>query len=128
MLKTLRNIKALGFSEISNEMIKYGGEKRLAVLLKIIFEKIIQHGKISHFFNIGKIIQIIKDEKSSASDCYKETANCYNHTSKSIYACVIDASKAFDKINKLALMHKLMIMTSAVVWRALYAYYEASIA
>ncbi len=170
MLKTLRNNKALGFSEISNEMIKYGGEKRLAVLLKIIFEKIIQHGKIPHFFNIGRIIPIIKDEKSSASDInntrpitisdslanifekkthkehklqfgfkknsscnhavfvLKETANYYNHTSKSIYACVIDASKAFDKINRLALMHKLMIMTSAVFWRALYAYYEALIA
>jgi hypothetical protein len=138
--------------------------------------KIIQHGKIPHFFKIGKITPIIKDEKSSASDInntrpitisdplakifekimlsemnkthkehklqfgfkknsscnhavfvLKETAN-YNHTSKSIYASVIDASKAFDKKNRLALMHKLMIMTSAVVWLALYAYYEASIA
>jgi hypothetical protein len=67
IVKTLRNNKAIGFAEVSNEMIKHGGEKIL-YFIKLILEKVFQFGKFPHFFNVGKIIPILKDSKASASD------------------------------------------------------------
>jgi hypothetical protein len=58
----------------------------------------------------------------------KETANFYVSKYKSVYACAIDASKAFDKINRMMLMYKLIGKVSEPVWRALYVYYSKSVA
>jgi hypothetical protein len=176
IIKSLRNNKAIGFAEISNEMIKYGGDG-LTYLIKIVLEKIFQHGQFPHFFNVGKIMPILKDEKLEVDDLnnirpitisdslanifekvilleiekyqsehklqfgfkknsscnhaifvLKETANFYIQNNKSVYACAIDASKAFDKVNRLAMMHKLIGKVSDLTWRALYVYYSSSTA
>lgn len=58
----------------------------------------------------------------------KETVNFYNCKLKSVYACAVDASKAFDKINRLAMMHKLIPKLEACIWRAVYMYYNMSFA
>lgn len=177
IIKSLRNNKSVGKAEISNEMIKNGGEKYLLVCVKIIIEKIVQFGVMPKMFNVGKIIPILKDEKLNSDDInnirpitisdalanifekvvlceiekkqkdhnlqfgfkknsscnhaifvLKETANFYNSKTKCVYACAIDASKAFDKINRLAMMHKMMTKTTGCVWRALFVYYKASAA
>jgi hypothetical protein len=156
IIKTLKNNKSVGFAEISNEMVKYGG-LHLTYILKLIIEKIIQFGKVPHFFNVGKIIPIIKDDCLATDDpnnirpitisdtlanifekvalleiekthkehnlqfgfkknsscnhavfVVKETVNYYGYKNNGVHACAIDASKAFDKINRLALMHKLI--------------------
>jgi hypothetical protein len=176
ILKSLGNNKAIGFAEVSNEMIKYGGEQ-LTYFIKLILEKVFQFGKLSHFFNVGKIIPILKDDTASASDInntrpitisdtlsnifekialleiekyqrdhnmqfgfkknsscnhvifvLKETANFYSSKYKSVYACAIDASKAFDKINRMMLMYKLIGKVPEPIWRALYVYYSNSVA
>ncbi len=67
IVKSLGNNKAIGFAEVSNEMIKYGGEQ-LTYFIKLILEKVFQFGKLSHFFNFDKIIPILKNDKASASD------------------------------------------------------------
>ncbi len=45
---------------------------------------------------------------------------------KNTLVCAIDASKAFDKINRARLMHKLIGKLSMPYWRLLYHYYESS--
>lgn len=177
IIKSLRNNKSVGHAGISNEMIKYGGERHLLGCVKLILEKIFQFGNMPTYFNTGKIIPIVKDENQSTCDIsnirpitisdtlsnifekivlfeleknnlnhklqfgfkknsscnhaifvLKETATFYNCRSKCLYACAIDASKAFDKINRFALMYKLITKVEASVWRALYIYYSISIA
>ena len=58
----------------------------------------------------------------------RTTVSFYNYKKKSVYACAIDASKAFDKINRILMAHKLIGKTHPLVWRALVYYYESSIA
>ena len=176
IIDSLRNNKAIGFSEISNEMIKYGG-KIVRIIIKKIVEKIIQFGKFPNFFNVGKIIPILKDDKGKNNDLnnirpitvsdaianifekiilaeaqkthvehklqfgfkknsscnhaifvFKETANYYNSKNKPIFACAIDASKAFDKVNRIFMMQKLIGKINPLIWRALYEYYLTSLA
>ncbi|RMZ94723.1 RNA-directed DNA polymerase from mobile element jockey-like, partial [Brachionus plicatilis] len=156
ILKCLKNGKGIGFSDISNEMYKYGMSDTLVTIIKLIMEKIIQFGQIPKFFNIGKIIPVIKDETKSCNDlnnirpitisdvvsnifekimlneimkshddperqlgfkknsscshaifAVKETISYYNKKNKKVYGCAIDASKAFDKINREILFKKL---------------------
>jgi hypothetical protein len=174
VVKSLKNSKSVGFAEISNEMIKYGGSS-LSYIIKLILEKIIQYGKIPHFFNVGKIIPLIKDDKKDAHDLnnvrpitisdsltnvfekvvlleiekthkehssqfgfkknsscnhavfvLKETVNFYKYNKNSVHMCAIDASKAFDKVNRWALMHKLIDKTNNPIWRILFVYYNCS--
>jgi endonuclease/exonuclease/phosphatase family metal-dependent hydrolase len=176
IIKSLKNNKSVGFGEVSNEMYKYGGETML-FCVKLIMEKIFEFGKMPHFFNIGKIIPIIKDEKGETDDMnnirpitisdtlsnifekiviseiesrnldkdlqfgfkrnsstnhaifvLKETVNFYNSVKKNVYACAIDASKAFDKLNRIIMSHGLIGKINPLVWRALVNYYAVSVA
>lgn len=176
IIKGLKNNKSVGFSEVSNEMYKYGGETAL-LCVKLILEKIFQFGKMPHLFNIVKILPIIKEENEDNGDInnirpitisdtmsnifekviindiennhldqnlqfgfkrnsstnhaifvLKETVNFYNYKKKNVYACAIDASKAFDKINRILLAHKMMNKVAPQIWRALVNYYATSIA
>jgi len=58
----------------------------------------------------------------------KETVNYYNYKKKNVYACAIDASKAFDKVNRIIMAFKLIGKVHPLVWRALVHYYAVSVA
>lgn len=175
IIKNLRNGKANGNSEISNEAIKYSNNTKVLILVRGILEKIINYGFIPKHFNIGVIHPIIKnangDLKSSNnirpitvsdvlcniferyvlkhienshiepaqqfgfkanSSCqhalyvFKETIQHYTTRKKPVYVSLIDASKAFDKINREVLFNKLINILDNHTWRALYEYYNNS--
>ncbi|RNA07484.1 RNA-directed DNA polymerase from mobile element jockey-like [Brachionus plicatilis] len=58
----------------------------------------------------------------------KETIAKYNKKKKRVYACAIDASKAFDKVNRDILFRKLMDKVHPQIWRSLRNYYSNLIA
>ena len=177
IIKNLRNGKANGNSEISNEAIKYSNNTKVLILVRGILEKIINFGYIPKQFNIGVIHPIIKnangDLKSSNnirpitvsdvlcniferyilrciekshiepdqqygfkanSSCqhalyvFKETIQHYTKRKKPVYVSLIDASKAFDKINREILFNKLINILDNHTWKALYEYYNNSYA
>ena len=94
-----------------------------------IFEKIIlseaQKTHVEHKLQFG-----FKKNSSCnhAIFVFKETANYYNSKNKPIFACAIDASKAFDKVNRMLMMQKLIGKINPLIWRALYEYYLSSLA
>ena len=57
---------------------------------------------------------------------FKETIQHYKAKRKPIYVSLIDASKAFDKINREILFNKLINVLDNHIWRALYEYYKHS--
>ena len=59
IIKIANNNKAVGFSEVSNEMLKHGKISLILPLVRMILEKIVQYGVIPHFFNVGKIMPIL---------------------------------------------------------------------
>ncbi|CAF0893931.1 unnamed protein product [Brachionus calyciflorus] len=58
----------------------------------------------------------------------KETILNYKKKNKPIYVCAIDASKAFDKVNRQILFYKLIGKVNPLIWRSLKRYYENSLA
>ena len=57
----------------------------------------------------------------------RETTNYYIMNKSRIYACAIDASKAFDKVWRDGLFYKMISKLNWAYWRALYGYYNISI-
>jgi hypothetical protein len=57
----------------------------------------------------------------------KETIAHYNKKNKPVFACLIDASKAFDKINREILFMKLKTILIKPLWLSLRSYYKNSI-
>lgn len=58
----------------------------------------------------------------------KETIAEHVKKGKNVYACSIDASKAFDKVNRWILFKKLITLTHPQVWKSLKNYYDNSMA
>ena len=58
----------------------------------------------------------------------KETIANYNKKKKKVYGCAIDASKAFDKVNRDILFKKLKDKVHPQIWRSLKNYYSNSMA
>ena len=56
----------------------------------------------------------------------KETPNFYKSRNRSIHVCAIDASKAFDKVNRILMMYKLKSKLTDIIWRTMYEYYRCS--
>ena len=46
---------------------------------------------------------------------------------KTGYCIFFDFSKAFDKINRTIMLHKLLGKINPFIWRALHAYYSVSV-
>ena len=61
IIKNLKNGKATGFSGVSNEMMKNGWCSIISIVLKQIFEWMINTGSIPHLFNISILKPLIKD-------------------------------------------------------------------
>lgn len=57
-----------------------------------------------------------------------ETVRYYKRKKKQLYACAIDASKAFDKVNRELLMHILHGKIDDEIWIILRLYYKDSLA
>ena len=57
---------------------------------------------------------------------FKETIRYYKEKKKPVYVALIDASKAFDKINRELLFEKLETILEKPTWSALYQYYNNS--
>ena len=172
----LPNQKAMGFSETSNEMLKYGCIETLSNIIATVFETMISMKIVPYFFNIGKIKPLIKNKTENLSDinnirpitisdtianifekyilheiekenkepemqfAFKknssvnhavylvdETIKYYKKKNKTVYICAIDASKAFDKINRLKLLYKLIGKIDAELWQILKLYYDNSV-
>ena len=58
----------------------------------------------------------------------KETVSFFNKKNKRVYGCAIDASKAFDKVNRDILFKKLKNKVHPQIWRCLKNYYGSSMA
>jgi hypothetical protein len=57
----------------------------------------------------------------------KEILNFFKRRRSRIYACAIDASKAFDKVWRNGLFHKIIDKISDPEWRVIYNYYDISV-
>lgn len=60
--------KSVGFSEVSNEMLKYSKSDQLIEYIKTIFEKMINHQVAPYLFNISILKPIIKDTTKANND------------------------------------------------------------
>ena len=65
IIKSLPNGKALGFAEVKNEMIKYACIEEITIIISEIIKEMLKYGEIPYFFNVGKIMTIIKNRKES---------------------------------------------------------------
>jgi len=174
VLKSLSNNKKSGISGISNEHLKYGSCDELVVVLKQLFETMINTGIFPENFNISVITPLIKDKNIlddpnvtrpiSVSDAitnlfekimlklidaqkadkdeqfgFKSNSSCghaitvlldaalYNRRkSLRLYVVAIDATKAFDKVNRTILWANLMNKLNKTTIRALMNYYSIS--
>jgi retron-type reverse transcriptase len=58
----------------------------------------------------------------------REIVASYQIKNKNTIVCAIDASKAFDKINRMKLLYKLKDKIDGKIWLILYKYYASSVA
>lgn len=145
----LKNGKAVGFSGVTNEMLKYGSCTDLIKALKYIYEWMINTARVPKLFNLSVLKALIKDEKKSSGDInnlrplsisdiytnllekivlkevrkdhkdhdkqfgFRANASCGHATfllseiirlnrkrGETTYVVSIDASKAFDRVNR----------------------------
>ncbi|CAF1025691.1 unnamed protein product, partial [Brachionus calyciflorus] len=68
MIKNLPNNKTVGLSFLSNEMLKYCDCNEVTLILKLIFEKMINHQINPTLFNLSIIKPLIKCEKKPNTD------------------------------------------------------------
>lgn len=102
IINDLPNGKSAGFSDVTNEMFKYGMSKTLLNVTKNLLEKIIKFGKIPKFFNIGIIKPIIKDDQKSCNDLNNIRPITISDTISNIYEKVIlaEIGKVYQDPNK----------------------------
>jgi hypothetical protein len=62
MIKNKKNGKATGFSNVSNEMLKYGLCKNITETMSYMMEWIINSGNVPKLFNISLLKPLIKDK------------------------------------------------------------------
>ncbi|CAF1140494.1 unnamed protein product [Brachionus calyciflorus] len=94
-----------------------------------IFEKIILNEISKTHEDPNKQFGFKKNSSCShAVFTVKETINFYNRKNKRVFGCAIDASKAFDKVNRMILFEKLIDKIHYQIWRSLKTYYESSMA
>ena len=174
-IQDLKIDKAVGFSGVASELIKYGISDKLLEIITIIIETMINHDVRPKNINIGKIKPVVKDQKKdwndinnlrpiTISDCiaiilekiilfeiekdrpnnekqfgFKKDSSCqhaiwtlreiiaYNkRRHKRTLICTIDASKAFDKINRNNLWAKMIGQIRPYLLRCLINYYSES--
>jgi len=174
ILKNKKNGKAVGFTNVSNEMLKYGCNSNITTTLAYFMEWIINSGSIPKLFNISLLKPLIKDTNKSADDPnnlrplsisdvypsiyeeileeellvdhedhkkqfgFKTKSSCSHATfllnetikickelKKPLIVVSIDASKAFDRVNRIRLWIKLFemkIRPNLII--SLYNYYK----
>ena len=176
-LKNIPNGKSRGYAGAQNEMFKYCISDEMIMLLKIIFEKMINYAITPQLFNVGVIKPLVKDTSKDSGDpnnirpitisdsmaniyekiilieiersypdshkqfgfkkhsscshavfCLREMALHSLQNKKKLFVCAIDASKAFDKINRNILWNKLIDKIDQRVMLSLIDYYENSMA
>ncbi len=174
ILKNLPNNKKPGVSGLMNEHLKYGMCDELVLLLKQLFETMINTGVFPDDFNIALITPLIKDksvlddpnntrpisvadvltnlfekimlkvidsEKSDEDEQFgfKSNSSCghaitvlldaalFNRRKAlRLYVVAIDATKAFDKVNRTILWANLINKLSKTTITALMNYYSIS--
>lgn len=174
IIRKLNRNKSVGYSGISNEMIKYANNIYSIKILKQIIENYLNYNIKPQFFNIGIIKLLIKDlngdhdnmsnlrpitvsdtlasilEKilledinnlarckkeqlgfKSDSSCdhavfiLKETILFNRRKNKKTFACALDCSKAFDKVNRTLLYYYLITKCNPIVARGFINYYDS---
>lgn len=177
VIKDLKNNKAIGNMQSSNEMFKHNRSKNLNKLLALFFTKVLQYGTLPENFNISIIKPLVKDGLKSHSDqnnirpisvsdtistilekillihingmhinnkkqfgfkinsscqhalfVFNEALNSNRRKKRKTFVCAIDASKAFDKVNRVKLWYKLLGRVEPYVIRILMEYYNNSLA
>jgi len=177
IIELLPDEKAIGHRNVSNEMFKHANGDDLSLVLKIMFEIIINCNIVPNRFNISVIKPLVKDGKKSKSDIsnvrpisvsdaictilekyilsilknkyineekqfgFKQNSSCQHaiftlleaiksakRRSSRVYVCLIDASKAFDKVCRSKLWCKLLDILDPLILRLLINYYNNSIA
>jgi len=168
------NGKSVGFSNVSNEMLKYGSNEDICSSMAYFMQWIINSGSVPKLFNISLLKPLIKDTNKSSDDSnnlrplsisdvypsiyeeiieeelikdhvdhqkqfgFKSKSSCSHATfvlnetikvckelKKPIIVVSIDASKAFDRVNRIKLwiaMFKMNIRPKLII--SLYNYYR----
>ncbi|RNA18795.1 hypothetical protein BpHYR1_045197 [Brachionus plicatilis] len=81
IINKLQNDKLSGYNSITNEKIKFGISGKLIMILKLIFETMINYNVVMKTFTIGVVKLLQKDQSKSLSDinfcsiklCYYKT-------------------------------------------------------
>lgn len=68
LIDSLSNGKAVGFSCVSNEMLKYGNTPLVTDTLTYLYEWMINSGSVPELFNISILKPLVKDSKKSQDD------------------------------------------------------------
>jgi hypothetical protein len=68
IIKELPNGKSIGFTEISNEMIKNASQPEIVSIITTLLKEIVKSGEIPYFFNVGKILPLVKNDKENCQD------------------------------------------------------------
>jgi hypothetical protein len=99
----------------------------LSETMAIIYEKLIMKEiEVRYQDNDTQFGFKAKSSINHAIFTLRETMIWYKNRAKTIHACFIDFSKAFDKVNRNILLRKLVPTLDGKIWASLFEYYEKS--
>jgi hypothetical protein len=90
IFKELKNGKSVGWTGISNEMLKYTKCEALTSILAKVFEIILNTGVIPHLFNISILKPLVKDPNKPSDDKNNQRPLSISDVAPSILERIID--------------------------------------
>ena len=83
-----------------------------------LFDYVIMHTCNDYFVYLGHAIWVLKPQHSTTmcSPVYHEIINHYMSNNSNVYSCLLDASKAFDKVHYGKLFHILLNRKVSVLY------------
>jgi len=90
IINELKNGKSVGWTGISNEMLKYAKCEKLLVILAKVFEIILNTGVIPQLFNISILKPLIKDVNKPSNDKNNQRPLSISDVAPSILERIID--------------------------------------